>query len=72
MNIQNINIGNNLKENDNDLINEIDKHVEIKYLKEGRRNKTYVYGLSDFIDEKVETDTIGKLKKKLGTNISKL
>ena len=73
MNISNISIGNNLKSNDSNLIAEIDKHVEIKFLKEGRRNKTYIYGLEDFIEggDKELTKYVEKLQKKLGTNLIK-
>ncbi len=50
MNISGISIGNNSKSNNLSLIAEIDKHIEIRFLKEGRRNKTYVYGLGDYIE----------------------
>lgn len=70
MNITNISIGNNLKSNDSNAIAEIDKHIEIKFLKEGRRNKTYIYGLSDYIEnEKELKKCVEKIQKKLGTSV---
>lgn len=70
MNISNLTIGNNAKSNSLNAIAEIDKHIEIKFLKEGRRNKTYIYGLSDYIDgEKELQKCIEKLQKRLGTSL---
>lgn len=71
MNIANITIGNNTKSNDSNLIAEIDKHIEIRFLKEGRRNKTYIFGLCDYIEggEKELKKCVEKLQKKLGTSL---
>lgn len=73
MNVSELTIGNNLKSKDSNLMTEIDKHIEIKFLKEGRRNKTYIYGLSDYMtgDNKDTnlTKFVEKLKKKLGTSM---
>lgn len=70
MNISNIIIGNNAKSNNNNLIAEIDKHIEIKFIKEGRRNKTYIYGLDDYIEDKKELKKcVEKLQKKMGTSL---
>lgn len=71
MNISNLTIGNNAKSNNSSLIAEIDKHIEIKFLKEGRRNKTYIYGISDYVEggEKELKKCIEKLQKKLGTSV---
>ena len=73
MNITNISIGNNSKSNDSNLIAEIDKHIEIKFIKEGRRNKTYIYGLGDYIEggDKELIKYVEKLQKRLGTNLIK-
>lgn len=81
MDITSITIGNNSKSTNLSLIAEIDKHIEIKFLKEGRRNKTYVYGLGDYIESVnkdikngVEKDKelnkfVEKLQKRLGTSV---
>ena len=70
MDISGITIGNNLKASNLTVIAEIDKHIEIKFLKEGRRNKTYVYGLDGYIEEKKDLEKfIEKLQKKLGTSL---
>lgn len=73
MDITNITIGN--KSNSSNVIAEIDKHIEIRFLKEGRRNKTYVYGLIDYIggEEKDKNKNlqkfVEKLQKRLGTSM---
>jgi hypothetical protein len=71
MDISNLTIGSNAKSSNSSLMAEIDKHIEIKFLKEGRRNKTYIYGLGDYVEggEKELKKCIEKLQKKLGTSV---
>lgn len=68
-NIGNISIGNNVKENTTSIMAEIDKHIEIRFLKEGRRNKTYLYGFCDYVEEKNLKKIIEKIQKNLGTSV---
>lgn len=70
MDISNLTIGTNTRERDANIMTEIDKHVEIKFLKKGRHKKTYVFGLHDFIEkEKDLKKGIEALQKKLGTSV---
>jgi translation initiation factor 1 (eIF-1/SUI1) len=55
----------------NEIFTEIDKHVEIIYMKDGRRHKTCVYGLHSYHDDKSLKKFISKLKKNLGSNVIK-
>ena len=49
------------------ILNEFDKKVIIKYKKVKNKNKTYVYGLDKIITEKSKLeDFLKKIKKKLG------
>lgn len=65
--ISNIGFQNNLKDN---IIANIDKHVEIRYLKEIKKSRTYVTGLNDYFDKPDHFEKfIKKMQSKLATGL---
>lgn len=56
-------------EDSKDILKEIDKHIKIKYMKEGRSSRTYIYGLNNYIEStKKIKEFIQNIKKLLGTS----
>ena len=49
-----------------ETLTEIDKVIRIKYFKEKNKNKTYIYGLYDFISDKDINKLVKDIKKRLG------
>lgn len=56
----------NIGQKNSHLFEEIDKKVTIKYLKEVKTNRTYIDGLTNFLQEKEINNIVKVLKKKLG------
>jgi len=53
-----------------DLLKQIDRKIIVKYMKEGKNTKTYVYGLDDYMKPEVHQQFCKDLqKKKLGTSL---
>lgn len=51
------------------ILYEVDKQITLKYKKEKKSSRTYIYGLEDFMEQK-EIEKICKLlKKNLGTGL---
>jgi hypothetical protein len=56
--------------NNKDILKQIDKKLVIKYMKEIKTSRTYIYGLYNYIKTKEETkEFIKKIKKALGTSV---
>lgn len=51
---------------DTRILSELDKKILIKYYKEGNKNKTYVYGIFDFVPEPEVKTFVKFVKQKLG------
>jgi len=52
------------------LLKQIDRKIIIKFLKEGKTSRTYIFGIDGFIKSQQEIDTfIKKLQKTLGTSL---
>ena len=53
-----------------DILKQIDRKIIVKYMKEGKNTKTYVYGLDDYMKQEVHQQFCKELqKKKLGTSL---
>lgn len=51
------------------ILTNLDKHVEIRFLKEKRTSRTYLIGLEDFVDEKQLDKVVKKMQTKLATGL---
>ena len=56
----------NTKEIDR-LVNDIDKIIIIRWVKEKKTNRTYVSGLHDFLEVEIINKLVKKIKERLGT-----
>ena len=57
-------------ENETDILKQIDKKLVIKYMKEIKTSRTYIYGLYNYIKTKEDTkEFLKKIKKALGTSV---
>lgn len=55
---------------DDDILKQIDKKIIIKYMKEVRTSRTYIFGIHNYIRTKEERDKFVKhIKKSLGTSV---
>lgn len=61
-----LNTLNNEGLNNDQILSELDKKIHIKHLKEKNKNKTFVYGIFDFILENDVDALIKLIKKRLG------
>lgn len=53
-----------------DILKQIDRKIIVKYMKEGKNTKTYVYGLDDYMKPETHKQFCKELqKKKLGTSL---
>jgi translation initiation factor 1 (eIF-1/SUI1) len=52
---------------DINILNEIDKHIRIRFLKEGRASRTYIEGLEGFFTTEQVKEIINNIKKSLST-----
>jgi hypothetical protein len=53
-----------------DILKQIDRKIIVKYMKEGKNTKTYVFGLDDYMKPEVHQQFCKELqKKKLGTSL---
>jgi len=48
---------------------EIDKQIQLRFMKEKRTSRTYIRGLADFLDNEKLTKFVTSLKKRLGTGM---
>ena len=56
----------NLEDKNKPAIQEIDKKIDIKYVKLKNKAKTRIYGITNYIEEKDIDNLIKHIKKKLG------
>jgi len=64
MNLNELQLNNNIQKI---ALDEIDKKIILKFIKEKKTNRTYIYGLHLFIPEKEKRDEIcSSIKKELG------
>lgn len=62
----------NKEETETNILNQIDRKLIIKYMKEGKSSRTYIYGLSSYIDSEDQImNHAKKIQKSLGTSILK-
>jgi len=52
--------------NQQTVLEELDKKITLKFKKFKGKNKTFVYGIENILDEQKIEDFIKKIKKKLG------
>jgi translation initiation factor 1 (eIF-1/SUI1) len=59
-----------ITEDSKDILKEIDKNIKIKYMKEVKTSRTYIFGLNNYIEstEKIN-EFIKSIKKLLGTSM---
>ena len=50
------------------IIDDIDKRIVLKFMKEGKTSRTYIIGLDKFMTEETLKDLIKSLPKTLGTS----
>lgn len=71
MDITNVVNGGIVKQKDTNVFTEIDKHIELKFRKEKRSSRTYIYGLDDYIKKKENLEKFLKqTQQKLATNLT--
>lgn len=57
-------------ENEENILKQIDRKLTLKYMKEIKTSRTYIFGLDNYIKVKEDlNDFIKKLKKSLGTSV---
>lgn len=54
-----------------DILNEIDKRIKLRFLKEKRTSRTYIEGIEKFFDEEKTKEIMQSIKKKLSTSYFK-
>jgi hypothetical protein len=54
-----------------DILNEIDKRIKLRFLKEKRTSRTYIEGIEKFFDEEKTKEIMLSIKKKLSTSYFK-
>jgi translation initiation factor 1 (eIF-1/SUI1) len=59
----------NLDSKDKCALEKIDRHIYIKFFREKKTSRTYILGLSDFMDGPTANKFANGLKKKLGTGM---
>ena len=53
-----------------DILKQIDKKIILKYMKEVKTSRTYIFGLHNYIQTKDKiTDFVKNIKKSLGTSV---
>jgi hypothetical protein len=52
------------------ILTNLDKHVEIRFLKEKKTSRTYLIGLEDFIDEKQLDKVVKIIQTTLATGLT--
>lgn len=62
---------NNIDFDDNNIFEDEDKKIILKFFKEKKTSRTYIYGLHDFMTDEEVVKFVMYLKKKLGTGIIK-
>lgn len=68
--ITNIDIGKIVNNNNSNILDELDKRIEIRFLKEKKTSRTYIIGLEGFIEQKKDLEKITeKMKKKFATSL---
>jgi hypothetical protein len=56
----------------NNILDQIDRKIRIKYIKDGKSSRTYIYGISSYIENEEEImKLMKKIQKSLGTSIIK-
>jgi len=58
----------NYEDEQDNIITEIDKKIIIKYMKEIKTSRTYIYGLESYVKKEDITNFIKTLQKSLGTS----
>lgn len=54
-------------ENQQDLLNLIDRRIKLRFLKEKKSSRTYIEGLDKFFDTNFIKEMVKKIQKKLST-----
>jgi translation initiation factor 1 (eIF-1/SUI1) len=62
---------NKIEEIENELMENIDRKITIKVVKEHGKHRTYISGLEYFLDEDEVDKFVKSLKKRLGMGMSK-
>ena len=50
------------------ILNEIDKRIKLRFMKEKRTSRTYIEGIEKFFDEEKIKEIMQQIKKKLSTS----
>jgi hypothetical protein len=53
------------------ILNEIDKRIKLRFIKEKRTSRTYIEGIEKFFDEEKIKEIMQQIKKKLSTSYFK-
>ena len=60
-----------LMDTPDNILNEIDKRIKLRFMKEKRTSRTYIEGIEKFFDEEKIKEIMQQIKKKLSTSYFK-